>query len=237
MRTTLLALAGLMGASLTAHATPVIYDFTGSGSFCTYIGSGTDTACGTKAFTGSVTLELLAAGPSGPDSGIDAVSAFDNNGWVQADFLIQWEGGSFNPAPTPGPTESDSAVVVFNDLFGSLDQLSVQEHYLGQIDRTLYWSYASFVRASYDPSWLADLSFDLAKGLAPGDGAINQIRFANFSGTLADDWVTWDYTGFYGSMDLRTLTTRVTDVPEPQTWMLLGLAFVGLGFGLRRVRT
>ena len=83
---------------LAAHAVPVTYDFAGTGHVCTYASDGSCASTYDGAFTGSVTIDVLADGPGGADSYTNGSSlAYDYNGWLQSDFLIQWEGNSFNP--------------------------------------------------------------------------------------------------------------------------------------------
>ena len=98
---TIVAVSAFAG-SPAAYAEPVTYDFTGTGYVHTFIGVGGESTYQETAFTGTVTFDVLAEGPSGSDSYSGNTSAQDRSGWVQSDFNIQWAGNSFNPEPGGG---------------------------------------------------------------------------------------------------------------------------------------
>jgi hypothetical protein len=225
--------AGLITSA--AHAAPITFDFAGSGQLCTYTG-GTSESCAATAFTGAVTIDVLTSVPSGPDSGGDGVTnAYANSGWVQSDFIIQWAGNSFNPGPVPGSTYTSSFASVWNGLIG-IDMLTNEERYEGFVDGTpagtYYLSYASLRRSTFDTTWLSDLSFNTSVGLAPDSLAGDGVYFGNSTQDIDG------YTGFHGNIELATFTQRVTPVPEPTTWAMMGCALVGLGLfrAIRRQR-
>jgi hypothetical protein len=222
------AFATCLFNGLAAHAAPVTYDFAGTGSVCTYASNASCASTYEGAFTGSVTIDVLASGPSGADSFTNgATLAYDYDGWAQSDFLIQWDGNSFNPGPVDSQVESDNYVQLINGVLG-VDQVSNRENYHGFDGSTDVYSGAVLTRQSSDTSWLPDISFPEGFGLAPGPNAFNQLTFSEY-------WETAGVSaGFSGMVNLTSLTVRTASVPEPGTLVLLGLGLVG--FGLRRQR-
>lgn len=224
------ALVACLLSGAVAQAVPVIYDFAGTGSFCTYE-SGICSSTYSGGFTGTVSIDVLASGPSGTDAITDGVTqATDENGWVQSDFLIQWGSNSFNPGPVPSQTMTRQSAAVYNT--SSFDRLLNRELY-ERVDPTGYHiSYAELDRRTSDTSWLNDLSFS-TRGLAPSfPGSTNYIHFAD----LVSD-TSAGYSGFAGTIALSSLTARTTSVPEPGTLALFGLGLAGLPFTRRRRKT
>ena len=62
------ALVACLFSGLAAHAVPLTYDFAGTGSVCTFASDASCASTYEGAFSGSVTIDVLANGPSGPDS-------------------------------------------------------------------------------------------------------------------------------------------------------------------------
>ena len=226
------ALVACLFNGLAAHAAPMTYDFAGIGSVCNYASDASCALTFEGAITGSVTIDFLANGPSGPDSYTNGISlAYDHNGWLQSDFVIQWDGHSFNPGPLDSPVSSDNYVQLANDYIGA-DQLHNREAYRGLDGSTDMYSIASLTRQSSDPSWLTDLTFPEGLGLAPGPNAFNQIRFSEYSQSA-----NGIFAGFSGMADLSSLTVRATSVPEPGTLVLFGFGLAGVGlFRHRRAK-
>ena len=219
----LTAVALLIGSSHAAHAAPVIYDFTGSGSVCTYIDDGISSNCAGSSFTGIVTIDVLETPPGGP------TGSYRADGWVRSDFLLQWDDTAFDPSPFAG-TQAFSYAAVYNDLFGT-DLLQNEERYNGAVAGIDYYIYANMQRFTSDTMWLSDLAFDTTVGIAPGDDAINTIAFGNITQDAAG------YAGYFGTIDLRSLDRRATPIPEPGTWAMLGLGFLAVGLFRRSHRT
>jgi hypothetical protein len=228
--------AGTLAAPLVAYAAPVTYDFTGSGTVCNYTGTGNATACTSgQTFTGSVTFDVLASGPNGSDAYTNGSTvAYDADSWVQSDFTINWGSNTFNPDLVPNNTLIQHTTEVMNDNSG-LDEIVNDERYAGYKNGVSYLSAATLTRATNDTSWLASLAFDLQAGLSPGS---NQITFTNYAYLLNLVTMTYDYTGFSGSIDLGSLTKHGSDggggpttpVPEPGSFALAGIGVMVAGF-------
>ena len=206
--------AGVLAGSPSAYAESVTYDFTGTGYVYTFTGVGDESTYLETTFTGAVTFDVLAEGPSGPDSYRHDTTAQDRNGWVQSDFNIKWAGSGFNPGPVTGQYYSDSTATVFDNDEGVVDRLSNREYYEGSDGDTDYISYAELFRSTNDISWLSDLSFDVTVGLAPPAGpdnyAVNYLEFANVSVTFNAAEERYDLGGSSGNIALASLTPRAT---------------------------
>lgn len=228
LRLQAVALSGCLLIGASAQAVPVYYDFVGTGSVCTY----QTTYCQTTyqgEFTGTISIDVLADGP-GPDGTVTSTDALDENGWTLSHFVIQWGDNSFSPSAFPG-SQSAYTTYVANDLWDYQDELRNEESYYQNWDSGTHTSYARLDRISYDLSWLSGLTFE-TQGLAPSFQdmlAINAIDFADYT----YDW-TVGYSGFAGHIDLSSLTVRPTEVPEPATLSLFGIALAGLGLIHRR---
>lgn len=223
------ALAACLFNGVAAHAVPFTYDFAGFGSVCSYASNASCASTYEGAFTGSVTIDVLASGPGGADSFTNGTSlAYDYNGWVQSDFVIRWDGHSFNPGPVISQVSGDNYVQLANDFMGA-DQLFNRESYQGFDGSTNFYSSAGLTRQSSNASWLTDLTFPAGLGLAPGPGAFNQLSFSEYSQSASGV-----YAGFSGMASLSSLTVRSTSVPEPATLTLFGIGLVGLGLCRRQ---
>jgi len=127
----LTALVACLFSGLAAHAVPLTYDFAGTGSVCTFASDASCASTYEGAFSGSVTIDVLANGPSGPDSFTNGSTlAYDYDGWLQSDFLIQWDGNSFNPGPVDSQIASDNYVQLVNGYIGA-EHLFNREAYRG----------------------------------------------------------------------------------------------------------
>ncbi len=187
------------------------YEFTGTGQFCPLDSEGNATCIQGVAYTGTVTIKVLAPLPGGPGAFMTDRVASDPFGWIESDFVIHWQGRSFSPTVTPGEPTNFSPrheALVRNNSFG-VDGLDNMESHTSVDQARDYLSLASMIRRTTDTSWLDGVSFDLAVGLAPvvGGGGLNnrnQISFNNRSRALKGR----DWRGYGGQFDLASLTPR-----------------------------
>lgn len=219
-----------------AHAIPVIYDFVGSGFIAEYPADGGAAIRRNTSFTGSVTINVVREGPQDdtdptrPGLAVSFLSpdhAYDSWGWVHSDIDIHWDSGSFNPTPLVGREYLIQRIGEVRN--GTSDSLMVGEDH-GYEDHKVY---AYFSRSTSDTSWLDDLSFDLTVGLAPN--GTNTILFGNLTRTFDSDGRVHQ-GGYWGNMDLSSLSIRPVAVPEPGTLALFAIALVGVGFSRQRRR-
>jgi hypothetical protein len=218
------ALVACLFSGLAAHAVPLTYDFAGTGSVCTFASDASCASTYEGAFTGSVTIDVLANGPSGPDSFTNGSTlAYDYDGWLQSDFLIQWDGNSFNPGPVDSQIASDNYVQLVNGYIGA-EQLFNREAYRGFDGSTNFYS----KRWTHPPefrSLLVDRSnFSGRIGPCSGPGRIQstQLRRVHADGNRR-------ICGLQRTANLSSFTVRATSVPEPGTLVLFGLGLIGLG--------
>lgn len=207
----IVTVAGVLGGAAAAQAAPVTYDFTGTGTVCTYGGVGMNQSCASdQTFTGTITFDVLAASPSGPDAGTDGSTyAYDSDDWVKSDFVIQWNGNTVSPAPLPDQVQAVLAAEVYNDYLGE-DSMFSGELYMAVGSTGLFTSsWASLLRKTADTSWLSGVSFDATAGLAPGIGAVNDIAFEHYSSAYNAATKVYDYTGFTGNFSLVSLAPHV----------------------------
>jgi hypothetical protein len=199
------AIVTALGVAPAAYSEAVVYEFNGNGYVCTSLPSNSYECDYARAFTGTVTVIVLTAGPNGSDGYTDGVhQALDDNGWVQSDFDVQWDDKHFNPEPLSEPASAFGRATVYNDnadypLFRPIDALSILEQYFTNDDRNCSRS-ARMTRSTLDTSWLSDLSFNLKVGLAPGEGATNEIVFDS----------RCDSSYFFGLIDLLSLSRRAS---------------------------
>lgn len=221
-----------------ANAVPVTYDFAGVGGMTVYIGVGGE-AYGVHdiAFTGSMTIDVNPEGPGGDDtSSLLDWWIYDNNGWVTSQFVINWDGHTFDPTLTEDASVSHFAEVANRpdyDLMGNgVRYTTGDDHSTG----------AELVRATTDTTWLSDLSFNDALGMAPAgiwNGFNNNIRFYDSWSTYNAETGIYDSHGMVGGFDLTSLTVQgaTSSVPEPGTLTLLSAGLMGAWCSRRRKRS
>lgn len=228
---------GLTGP-IAAFAAPVTYDFSGTGKLCTFNGAGSLGSCVEgQAFTGSVTIDVLASGPNGDDGHTDGKTYNqDLVGWVDSKYTIQWDGNSFSPDVLPNMTTDWHDAQVLNN-FSGVDALLTGEQYESFVDGVTRRSSAGLYRYSYDTTWINDLVWDPLLGLAPGAGAINRVYFDNWTSAYDSEAQVSNRTGYNGEINLTSMTLRpAASVPEPGTLTLLGAGMAAIGFVRRRRR-
>jgi hypothetical protein len=219
--------------STAASAAPITYDFTGVGQVC-----GSSCFFGpvfNGSFSGTITIDEIAPGPSGDDVHVDVAAGYvsDPNGWVNSSYEIHWDSGSFVSGVFAGTGISNSAqgAIVTNGPEGDWMQTSWSYDAYAE-SNYLYWEQAQFTRFSADTSWLDDNSFRTDLELASGPGAANTLSFW----TYYYDWYGGLMSEVKGRIDVQTLVARnPTPVPEPSTLVLLALGVLG-AFGLMRRR-
>jgi len=208
------------GLSTTAHAVPIIYDFIGQGSVCA-------ASCFEGDFSGTITLDLIAAGPSGDDSIVyeDIGYAADPSGWVNTTFVINWEGGTFAPSAFTGAVTAEQSAIVANGA--DSDWLETGVFYQNDDPSFDHYEGATFTRYTEDTNWLNDLSFRGDLGLATGSGSFNELNFNSYF----YNFTTQEYASTQGSVQVQTMALRnPNSVPEPATPYLLALGLVALLF-------
>jgi len=213
MKTRAVALVvGLISSPIASDAEHVTYDFTGTGWFCPLDPAGTPNCVPEIPYTGNVTIDVVAALPTGPGSFVGVDAAYAPNGWVASSFIIRWGKNSYSPEAQPFTTSKHEAFV-FNDYATcACDRLDNTEGYSGtdksRPRATQHVSTATLTRRTQNTAWLNDLSFNLGAGLAPlaigGDSVnnMNQISFAEYSVTSGE------WNGFLGLIQVMSFTPR-----------------------------
>lgn len=226
-----LALSACLLFGASARAVPLIYDFEGTGTLCSYV-AGWCTPVSEVTFTGSVLIDVLADGPNGSDGFVNPIEtiAFDLEGWVYSEFYIQWDGGSFSSHPIPEGVMPTYRTTVVNTPDYDLLHNTVEWN---DSDSGRY-VFAQLVRQTGDSSWLNGLTFE-DRGLAPPIGDYFPYNYLTFNNLIMDP--SGGQTGESGVVgQFSYFALRPTEVPEPATLSLFGLALAGLGIARRRPR-
>jgi hypothetical protein len=212
------------GLSPGANAVPIIYDFIGQGSACA-------SSCFEGDFSGTITLEQMAAGPSGDDGTVDEDIGYaaDSSGWVNTTFVINWAGNTFAPSAFTGAVTAEQSAIVANGADG--DWLETGVFYQNDDPGFDHHEGATFTRYTEDTNWLDDLSFRGDLGLATGPGSFNELNFHSYF----YNYTTEEYASTQGTVLVQAMALRnPNSVPEPATPYLLALGLVALLF--RRAR-
>ncbi|MBX5463860.1 MAG: PEP-CTERM sorting domain-containing protein [Steroidobacteraceae bacterium] len=117
-------------------------------------------------------------------------------------------------------------------MWGEHDELTNEEAYYQNWSTGTHASYARLQRVSYLLSWLSGLTFE-TRELAPALDNYKPINLLTFGDYTYE--TTTGNSGFVGRINLSSLTARLTQLPEPATLSLFGLALAGLGL-VRRCR-
>jgi hypothetical protein len=199
---------GMIWAPLAVEAEPFVYDFAGTGYFCPLDPAGTPHCVSDVAFTGQVTVNVVAPLPTEPGSFVGTDAAYSPDAWVKSDFIIRWENNTYSPAPQPFMTSGHVAFVLNDYAACNCDRIDNTEGYSGTDGITQAISSASLTRRTQNTTWLNDVSFNLAAGLAPvlsGGEAVHNLNQITFNEYSYDG--VWH--GFLGLIQLTSLTPRL----------------------------
>jgi PEP-CTERM motif len=238
--------AVLFGASAPTSAS-TIFDITGVGCVSNYKITDGILAAGCLGpidqgftLTGTVSIDVV-GGPDGFSA--DPVGAAGNS-WVVSGYQLSWTGptsGSYVSGHIPAETDFTQHAEVYNDpAYGQ--ELFAQIVSESQVGFTSALSSASIIRLTQSTTWLNDLTFPEAAGLAPGPPGPRAFNRISFDDVL---WTSDPTTGaavsvrpgsISGTFTLTSMTAQATPVPEPATLALVGLGMLGTRMTRRRRR-
>lgn len=230
-RTTLmLAIATILVFGLTTNTSAAIIDDFTDAQPALVTGGGVETSeiCGGSMLGGCRTITVTAAASSGPStsSSVGVESGFlsiDNGVGISSIIEVVWAGAGAAGLAPAGDLSSTIAIVVevfFADLGMTIDfQL---EDYSGNT-ATHSLNIAS---TQLPPTGPVQYLFSLGSFIsAPGATDLSDLKSVKMTITGPDAY------------DAAITFVDTTAVPEPTTWMLSGLALLGLGLMRRRRAT
>jgi hypothetical protein len=238
----LLTILGMSASA--AQAVPVIYDVVGIGQVCP-VGIVMPACTQGVTFTGSVSIDVSAQGPSGPDSIlILPESAYDLDSWVDPTFEFAWEGGSFAHRTVPGENIQDRLSSVYSiaetgEEAATTRKLSSRDGIVdGFRDSDQNWAQLDIVYGDLTARDILDVTaFPALDALPPTAVPSFWLRDLAFTVDYNIDQIL-TYTGYNAYFTATSIQARPpAAVPEPSTLALAGIGVLVLWIsGYRRWR-
>jgi hypothetical protein len=229
----------VFGMSTSAvQAVPIVYDVVGIGQMCP-VGVVMPACTQGVTFTGSVSIDVSAQGPSGPDAIlIPSELAYDLDSWVDPTFEFAWNGGSFAHRTVPGENIQDRLSQVYSvaetgEEAATTRKLSARDGIVnGFRDSDQNWGQLDIAYGDTTTRDILDVTAFPALDTLPSTATLSfWLRDLAFTVDYNIDQIL-TYTGYNAYFTATSVRARA--VPEPSTLVLACIGVLALTVARRR---